>query len=95
VPKIPSAVVVSGLEYASLPAQRAVLRTLAEKKLVLDDNLPNIEPGLRLDLPDDLIMVYVCRLDPRERPPINSSLVRTLSRGVMSQLICCSLTGLP
>ncbi|OJA20541.1 hypothetical protein AZE42_01605 [Rhizopogon vesiculosus] len=61
VPKIPSAVVVSGLEYASLPAQRAVLRTLAEKKLVLDDNLPNIEPGLRLDLPDDFIMVYLDR----------------------------------
>jgi hypothetical protein len=70
--KVPSAVVVSGLEHASLPAQRAVLRTLAEKKLVLDDNL---EPGLRFELPDDFIMVYVCRSDLRERPPIYSSLL--------------------
>lgn len=92
--KIPSAIVVSGLEHASLPAQRAVLQTLAEKKLVLDGNLPDIEPGLRLDLPDDFIMVYVCRLDPHERPPIYSSLVCTLSCGIVSQLMCFSLTGL-
>ncbi|KAG2135486.1 hypothetical protein DEU56DRAFT_807276 [Suillus clintonianus] len=75
VPKIPSAIVVSGLEHASLPAQRAVLRTLAEKKLVVADNHSDNEPELLLDLPDDFIMVYVCRLDPHERPPIYTSLL--------------------
>ncbi|KAG0700834.1 hypothetical protein DFH29DRAFT_807025 [Suillus ampliporus] len=73
--KIPSAIVVSGLEHASLPAQRAVLRTLAEKKLVVEDNHSDVEPELRFDLPDDFIMVYVCRLDPREKPPIYNSLL--------------------
>jgi hypothetical protein len=75
--KIPSAIVVSGLEHASLPAQRAVLRTLVERKLTVSDNHSEIEPGLQLDLPDDFIMVYVCRLDPYERPPIYNSLVCT------------------
>jgi hypothetical protein len=75
--KIPSAIVVSGLEHASLPAQRAVLRTLAEKKLAVSDDHSEIDPGLQLDLPDDFIMVYVCRLDPYERPPIYNSLVCT------------------
>ena len=93
--KIPSAIVVSGLEHTSLSAQRAVLRTLAEKKLVLDGDLPDIEPGLSLDLPIGFIMIYVCRSDPRERPPIYSSLVCILSPGVMSQLIYFSSTGLP
>ncbi|KAG2756248.1 hypothetical protein P692DRAFT_20792787 [Suillus brevipes Sb2] len=73
--KIPSAIVVSGLEHASLPAQRAVLRTLVERKLTVSDNHSEIEPGLQLDLPDDFIMVYVCRLDPYERPPIYNSLL--------------------
>ncbi|KAG1762893.1 hypothetical protein EDD22DRAFT_889454 [Suillus occidentalis] len=73
--KIPSAIVVSGLEHASLPAQRAVLRTLIERKLAVSDNYSEIEPGLQLDLPDDFIMVYVCRLDPYERPPIYNSLL--------------------
>ncbi|KAG1752869.1 hypothetical protein EDB19DRAFT_1670259 [Suillus lakei] len=73
--KIPSAVVVSGLEHASLPAQRAVLRTLAEKKLVVADNHSDIEPELQLDLPDNFIMVYICCLDPHERPPIYNSLL--------------------
>lgn len=75
--KIPSAIVVSGLEHASLPAQRAVLRTLIERKLAVSDNYSEFEPGLQLDLPDDFIMVYVCRLDPYERPPIYNSLVCT------------------
>ncbi|KAG2342847.1 hypothetical protein BDR05DRAFT_1025065 [Suillus weaverae] len=73
--KIPSAIVVSGLEHASLPAQRAVLRTLAEKKLVVADNHSDAEPELQLHLPDDFIMVYVCRLDPYEKPPIYNSLL--------------------
>ncbi|KAG1751443.1 uncharacterized protein EDB91DRAFT_1243706 [Suillus paluster] len=73
--KIPSAIVVSGLEHASLPAQRAVLRTLAEKKLVMGDNHSDVEPELQFDLPDDFIMVYVCCLDPQEKPPIYNSLL--------------------
>ncbi|KAG2074717.1 hypothetical protein BDR04DRAFT_1092944 [Suillus decipiens] len=73
--KIPSAVVVTGLEHASLPAQRALLQTLAEKRLIVSDNHSGIDPGLQLDLPHDFIMVYVCRLDSHERPPIYNSLL--------------------
>lgn len=75
---LPSAVVVSGLELASLPSQKAVLRTLAERKIVVSDGgiFGHDQDGLTLELPDGFFMVYVCRSDPRERPPIYKSLVR-------------------
>jgi hypothetical protein len=74
---LPSVVVVSGLELASLPSQKAVLRTLAERKIVLSDGgiFGHDQDGLTLELPDGFFMVYVCRSDPRERPPIYKSLV--------------------
>lgn len=76
--KLPSAVVVSDLELASLPSQKAVLRTLAERKMAVSDGgiFGHDQHGLTLELPDGFIMVYVCRSDPRERPPIYKSLVR-------------------
>jgi len=75
--KLPSAVVVSGLEFASLPSQKAVLRTLAERKIIVSDGgiFGHDQDGLSLELPDGFFMVYVCRSDPQERPPIYKSLV--------------------
>jgi hypothetical protein len=72
-------VVVSGLEQANLPAQKAVLQTLAERKLILSDEgtFGQGRDSLVLELPEDFLMVYVCRSDPRERPPIYQSLVRS------------------
>ncbi|KZT71837.1 hypothetical protein DAEQUDRAFT_665359 [Daedalea quercina L-15889] len=58
------AVVVSGLEHASLQAQRTLSQVLAQRKLVLDDD------GGTWNLADDFIMVYVCKADPHERPPL-------------------------
>lgn len=75
--KLPSAVVVSGLELASLPSQKAVLRTLTERNIIVSDGgiFGHDQDGLTLGLPDGFFMVYVCRSDPRERPPIYKSLV--------------------
>lgn len=74
---LPNAVVVSGLEHASLSAQKAVLRTLADRKLVLPTEQAVSHAVQRtFDLPENFILVYVCRLDPRERPFIYKSLVR-------------------
>ncbi|TFY62564.1 hypothetical protein EVJ58_g3777 [Rhodofomes roseus] len=58
------AVVVSGLEHAGLQAQRALSQVLAQRKLALD------EDGSTWNLPDDFLMVYVCKTDPFERPPL-------------------------
>ncbi|KAG9316809.1 hypothetical protein JVU11DRAFT_2874 [Chiua virens] len=75
--KLPSAVIVSGLELSNLPSQKAVLRTLAERKIVVSDGgtFGHDQDGLTLELPDGFLMVYVCRSDPRERPSIYKSLV--------------------
>lgn len=75
--KLPSAVVVSGLELATLPSQKALLRTLVERKIIVSDEgiFGHDQDGLTLELPDEFFMVYVCRSDPRERPPIYKSLV--------------------
>ncbi|KAG6375539.1 hypothetical protein JVT61DRAFT_3099 [Boletus reticuloceps] len=75
--KLPSAVVVSGLEFASLPSQKAVLRTLAERKIIVSDGgiFGHDQDGLTFELPHGFFIVYVCRSDPRDRPPIYKSLV--------------------
>ncbi|KAF9241836.1 hypothetical protein BU15DRAFT_44548 [Melanogaster broomeanus] len=75
--RLPSAVVVSGLEQASLPAQKAVLQTLAERKLTLSDGdtFGHDRDSLVLQLPEEFFMVYVCPSDPRERPHIHKSLL--------------------
>lgn len=70
----------SGLEHASLQAQKAVLRTLADKKLRLSDD----QVALVFDLPENFILIYVCGLDPREPPPIYRSLVCFLEYGALA-----------
>lgn len=64
------AVVVSGLEHASLQAQRSLSQALAQRRLVLD------EDGTTWNLPDDFVLVYVCKSDPHERPSLLGGLVR-------------------
>ncbi|KAL4078286.1 hypothetical protein V8B97DRAFT_1865810 [Scleroderma yunnanense] len=83
---LPTAIVVSGLEHGSLEAQKALLRTLADRKLVLSDDWakePSQVPTV-FDLPEDFILIYVCRLDARERPSIYQSL---LDRFAMSSAV--------
>lgn len=82
--KLPSAVVVSSLELANIPSQKAVLRTLVERKIIVSDGgiFGHDQDGLTLELPDGFFMVYVCRSDPRERPPIYKSLVRVSSTAI-------------
>jgi hypothetical protein len=63
--------VVTGLEDASIPAQRALLNVLSEKRVILEDD----EGEWVWNLPEGFIVVYVCVADPRERPAIHKSLV--------------------
>ena len=80
-PRIPTALVVAGLEHASDISQRALVRVLAEGRIILpkiaggDEWLDEEEEAW--DLPEDFIMVYVTSWDPRERPAIHKSLVST------------------
>jgi hypothetical protein len=81
----PRALVVSGLENAGLPAQRALLQVVADHRVELDEESyiregqPIGEVGV-WPLPDDFLMVYVCNVDPRERPDIHAGLVCILTR---------------
>ncbi|KZT10819.1 uncharacterized protein LAESUDRAFT_809714 [Laetiporus sulphureus 93-53] len=60
---LPKAVVVTGLEHLGLAEQRALLQVLSDRQLVLEG-----DDGGTWDLPDDFLMVYVCKADMRERP---------------------------
>ncbi|KAJ6498982.1 hypothetical protein C8R45DRAFT_980564 [Mycena sanguinolenta] len=71
----PRALVISGLENATLPSQRALSRALAEKRVVLEDEDGDEVYDEVWNLPDGFIMVYVCPLDARERPPIHKTLL--------------------
>ncbi|KAJ8518594.1 hypothetical protein ONZ45_g4359 [Pleurotus djamor] len=80
-PTVPHAIVVSGLEHASRLSQWALVRVLSENRLVLDggedsdqDDAPNGPDGV-WNLPDNFILVYVCAIDPHERPGIHHSLL--------------------
>ena len=80
-PRIPTALVVTGLEHASDMSQRALVCVLAEGRIILPktaggDEWPSEEEEA-WDLPEDFIMVYVTSWDPRERPAIHKSLVST------------------
>lgn len=84
---MPRAVVVSGLEHTALPAQRALMRVLTERRLIMngyggDQEGDSTERDMDVDaedgtwnLPDGFVMVYVCKWDPHERPPIQRGLV--------------------
>lgn len=67
---LPRAVVISGLEHVGVPAQRAFLQMLADKRLVIDE-----DGGEVWNLPTDFIVVYVCPWDERERPAIHNGLL--------------------
>lgn len=67
---LPKAVVITGLEYAGNPAQRALLQALSDQSFVLED-----DPDTVWRLPPDFMVVYVCANDARERPKIHPSLV--------------------
>jgi len=78
---LPSALVLTGLEHATVPCLRALLRTLLENRVTFgEDSESGANPSFG-ELPKDFILVYVCSFDPRERPPIHKSLVRHSIRG--------------
>ncbi|KAJ7268660.1 hypothetical protein B0H12DRAFT_1095966 [Mycena haematopus] len=71
----PRALVISGLENATLQSQRGLSRALAEKRVVLEDEDGDEGYDEVWNLPDGFIMVYVCPIDARERPPIHKTLL--------------------
>lgn len=75
-PSLPKAVVISGLEFAGTPAQRALLQALSDQSFLLED-----DPETVWKLPQDFMVVYVCANDAWERPKIHSSLVIISSSG--------------
>ncbi|KAJ3936787.1 MAG: hypothetical protein NXY57DRAFT_984230 [Lentinula lateritia] len=69
--QLPDALVLSGLENASLASQRALTEVLIQRRVVIDDtDLSGVWP-----FPKDFILVYICPLDERERPPIHKPLL--------------------
>lgn len=74
---LPKALVVSGLEHVEIPAQRILLRVLQDRKIVLDSHSLDLSSGPEgtWPLPSDFFLVYVCPLDPHERPSILQTLV--------------------
>lgn len=86
-PQLPRAIVISGLENTTASSQRALAQVLAEKRVFFDNPRDARSPqSTRHDaegdestgpwpLPDGFIAVYVCPIDPRERPNIHNTLV--------------------
>ncbi|GJE92727.1 hypothetical protein PsYK624_088830 [Phanerochaete sordida] len=89
---LPCAVVAAGLEHVEVPAQRLLLRALQYRRVPLEapmsGSLPDTSSDGALELPADFIMVYVCPLDPCERPAILETL---LDRFAMSADIAVAL----
>ncbi|TCD68268.1 hypothetical protein EIP91_011234 [Steccherinum ochraceum] len=80
---LPKALVMSGVEYANMPSQRALMQVLSERQLTLQGDQECQEPsGETWNLPEDFICVYVCSSDPHERPEILSGLVDKFSLSV-------------
>lgn len=84
VPSLPKALVMSGLENVQIPAQRLLLRVLQDRRVIIDGEHPHgtqphdfgtVAAEATWDLPEDFFMIYVCPLDPHERPPILETLV--------------------
>lgn len=71
---MPAALVVSGLEHTTTPAQRALYQVLQERRIVLDQHSSG-QPSHTWKLPPDFITVCVCPLDAYERPPLLRTLV--------------------
>ena len=96
--QLPRAIVISGLENTSLSSQRALAQVLAEKRISLDDFHDESRPQdgpheLNSDrstcLPDDFILVYICLIDPRERPNLHHALVGPVNPIPLLILIRC------
>lgn len=91
-PTLPRALVVSGLEYASVGVQREFNRVLVDGSVVIEGSKccghhkPDEGSQDDLDgvwnLPDGFIVVYVCPWDSRERPKIHKTLVRSCVRSL-------------
>ncbi|KAJ7693305.1 hypothetical protein B0H17DRAFT_1059662 [Mycena rosella] len=71
----PRALVICGLENATVPSQRALSRVLAEKRVILEDEDGDEAFDEVWNLPDGFLMVYVCPIDARERPAIHKTLL--------------------
>lgn len=71
---LPKAVVITGLEFAGTPAQRALLQAISDQSFIMED-----DPETVWKLPQDFIVVYVCVNDAWERPKIHPSLVNVVS----------------
>ena len=69
---LPRALVISGLEHASITSQRALLKVITDKCVSLEDD----DGDWTWNLPDGFMIIYVCTHDPREHPVIHKSLVR-------------------
>jgi hypothetical protein len=89
---LPKALVVSGLEHASRVVQGALVQVLDESRVILEGNNRSEDGRGRgeenegpedgvWNLPEGFIIVYVCPLDPRERPKIHKSLVSICVHG--------------
>lgn len=74
---IPSAVVVSGLEHASQPSQRALTRVLIDGRVIFEPQAEEDFDGV-WNLPEKFFMVYVCPTNAQERPGIHKTLVRAV-----------------
>lgn len=72
---LPKALVLSGLEHAGIPAQRALVQVLHDRRLILDAYDSEDGVGRAWNLPEDFIMVYVCPVDHNGRPPVLRTLV--------------------
>jgi hypothetical protein len=73
IPKIfPQALVVSGLENATIAVQRSFSTVLGERRVVLDDKKSD---GGEWTLPEGFLCVYICPWNARERPTIHKALL--------------------
>ena len=88
----PQALVVSGLEYTSVPCQRALLEVFQDGCVAAE--YVGESSGAPVRLPDGFICVYVCPFDPYERPAIHKNLVSSYrpSKSI-SKLIYAHIVG--
>ncbi|KAI4523469.1 hypothetical protein K525DRAFT_236804 [Schizophyllum commune Loenen D] len=93
--EVPEGLVITGLEAADSALQRALQRVMTERRVVLEE--PPEVWGKRsstptgtmfhgsqsiYDCPDEFIVVYVCALEPYERPALLRSLLDKFSMSV-------------
>ncbi|KAF7361609.1 hypothetical protein MVEN_00504100 [Mycena venus] len=92
----PRALVISGLENATISSQRGLSRALAEKRVVLEDEDGDEGYDEVWNLPDGFIMVYVCPIDARERPAIHKTLLDkfAMSATVSPHPLCTRSSGI-